>query len=1152
MKIKINIVFFFILAVNSFHYAQENEIALTKKGFIPVWIAAGPFDQPLTGFGVPADKDVIGEKSIEPFWGKEEQDTIVKKEKVTWIPQSISNNGFLDFNKTLRWTLPADVPVKIWYAITGYAAAYVESPVNQKAMIKFGSNSFGKILINGEEVYSISNVRNARIDQDSIKITLKKGKNLILVKAGNSNANHDLAFFEMIKWEWGFYLRLLNENGKPLDNVKVYLPEKIKKPEIEFVSTFFFKKINGILNQRFDVNITSPYPENLKGKLEFHINNQDHSIDIDSIPFGVSRHEIFIPEIKNKLTAKAVLVINNEKIEKEVELLPEPHYELHMMMLAHTDIGYTNPQPVVKEIHANTLDEVVRMCNEYPDFKWTIESLWPLEQYEESRTPEQFQKVIELIKKGRIAASPLYSNPFTGWVGEEEMIRSLFKAEEYKAKYGLQFNAAVYNDVPGQAWIVPQILNNAGVDFLAEGINEFFNNYSLQKSLPKAFIWEGPDSSKVVTYLNEAYNEGKSYGLEGDRGNLAIQQRIWERINNLIARGYKYDIILLNSAFGDNSIVPEDQFKNMGKWNTEFEYPKFISSNVSMFGKEFVERYKDSLPVIKGDWTSNWDVFYQGEAERMKEHRWVQHNLLSAEKLAALTWLQDNKKLPLSNYINQAYRLMLNFSGHGSGLEYGYGSPADNLITQEYRKNYVHDAYLKTEEVLERAMYRIGKPEESFEGEGVIVFNTLSWKRNAPVEVQFTEENPQQYEVIDLVTKQKVESYRDGYKLFFIAKDLPSFGYKKYKLQPVNSKDESLNSGLLISDSSIANQFYKIEFSKSSNKIISIIDKKSGKELIDESNPLGFDQPLIEKFQDNQEFSMLNFSNQKIEIKNESPVRIILRIKRDDELFELTNYILWDDIDRVDIEQTVDTKKLKPTEKLEEYGLAFPFEIKNQNLKFEIVGGFLDPDKDKMPGTSKDGFSIRRTAALYNDINTLSWSSLDARVVRLREFEGHKFLISDVVNNFPKNWNRYEENEGKITFRYSFTNQAGNFNPAFTSKFGWELNTPPVNRRSWYRTDPVSQNFLNIDNQNLILLTMIPSVKENSFMLRIANVNPYKEEEGIISSEFFKNGNASFITYLGDELKKADVKNDSIKIQLKPNEIATLKISIREKETVKK
>ena len=89
-----------------------------------------------------------------------------------------------------------------------------------------------------------------------------------------------------------------------------------------------------------------------------------------------------------------------------------------------------------------------------------------------------------------------------------------------------------------------------------------------------------------------------------------------------------------------------------------------------------------------------------------------------------------------------------------------------------------------------------------------------------------------------------------------------------------------------------------------------------------------------------------------------------------------------------------------------------------------------------MPGTSKDGFSIRRTAALYNDVNSLSWSSLDARVVRLREFEGHKFLISDVVNNFPKNWNRYEENEGKITFRYSFTNQAGNFNPAFTSKCG--------------------------------------------------------------------------------------------------------------------
>ena len=890
----------------------------------------------------------------------------------------------------------------------------------------------------------------------------------------------------------------------------------------------------------------------MEGKFSFNINDKSFSFNLDSIPFGESRHEIYIPDIKKDINTKAALSIDGKKIEQTITLKQKPHYKIHMMMLAHTDIGYTRPQPVVKEIHANTLDEVLQMCKDYPDFHWTIETLWQLEQYQQSRSPQQFQKIIDLIKEGRIAVSPLYSNPFTGWVGEEEMIQSLFKAKELKDKYGLKFNSAVYNDVPGEAWIVPQVLKNAGVDFLAEGINEFFNNYNLQKDLPKAFIWEGSDSSRVVTYLNEAYNEGKSYGLEGDRGSLAIQQRMFERINKLIERGYNYDLILLNSAFGDNSIVPKDQYMNMIKWDKEFEYPKFISSNVSKFGEEFVKEYGKSLPVIRGDWTSNWDVFYQGEAERMKEHRWVQSNLLSAEKLASLTWLKDRNMLPLSDIVHNAYRSMLNFSGHGSGLEYGYGSPEENLITQEYRKSYVHNAYLNTEELLERAMYRIGKPEESFEGEGIIVFNTLSWKRDATVEVQFTEENMQQYEVIDLTTKQKVESYRDGYKLYFVAKDLPSFGYKKYRLQPITKKDGEKDSGLNVSDNSIENQFYKIIIDKSSNKISSIIDKKSNKELIDKENPLGFNQPLIEKFQDNQTFSQLNFNNQKLEIKDESPVRVILQVKRDDELFEDTKYILWNNVDRIDVEQKVNTTKLKPTDKLEEYAVAFPFKIDNLKIEPEIIGGFINPEKDKFPGTTKEGFSIRRSVALFNNNQSISWTSLDARVIRLRDINNQKVLISSLVNNFPKNWNRYEENSGKIVFRYSFTNQNEKFNPTFTSQFGWEINTPPISRRSWYRTEPTEQSYFKIDNQNLNLLTVIASADKDYFLMRIQNMNPYNNESGNISSEFMKNGSAASVNYLEDEEKKLKLNGDSVKVDLRPNEIATIKISLKKSETVAK
>jgi alpha-mannosidase len=1147
-KIKIYIFFLMILFAYLSINAQNKKIDLTPEGFIPAWLVCGPFEQPLFGFGVPADKDMIGEKNIEPFWGKIEQDALLKDNNAEWLPQSTSSNEFLDLNNSLRWQIMGNHPEKIWYALTGYAAAYIESSIEQNAIIKYGSNSFGKILVNGEEVYSITNPRNAVVDQDEIKIKLKKGKNLILVKVGNSNANHELAFFEIIKWEWGFYLKLLNEQGNPLKNVQLIVPEKIDQPEFEIVSTFFFKKSEEGLKQRFDIEIMSPLTESLDGIIEFNIDQVKYSFKIDSIPFGLSRHEIFIEELDTDKNVTAVLSVDNQKIEKNIKLLKQKHYKFHMMMLSHTDIGYTHPQPVVKEIHSFTLDEVIEMCEKHEDFSWTIETLWQLEQYEQSRTPAQFQKIIDLIKEGRIAVSPLYSNPFSGWVSEEEMIRSLEKAKEYQEKFGLKYNAAVYNDVPGQAWMLPQVLKNAGVDFLAEGLNEFFNDYSFQRSLPKAFIWQGSDGSEVVTYRNEAYNEGKALGLES-RGNLAVQQRMWERLNKLKAAGDDMELLLLNSAYTDNSIVPRDQYYAMKKWNDEFEFPKFISSNVSKFAEEFNEKYKSTLPVLRGDWTSNWDVYYQGEPDLMKKQRWVQHNLLSAEKVSAVTKLIDSNNNSLNDLIDEAYSSLLNFSGHGSGLEYGYGSPADNLITMEYREDYVHSAYLKTDEVLRRSMQRIGKAEESFEGEGLIVFNTLSWERNAPVEIQFPFETTPSYEIIDIAANKTVPSFREGYKQFFIAEDLPSLGYKKYRLQ--QGGDNFKISELKIGDNLIENQFYKIEFDGSNTKVKNIIDKKSVKKLINEKNMLGFSHPLIEKFQKDETFSQIKFENELIEFKDESPIRVIAKLKREGELFEETSFILWNNIDRVDIEQKVDLNKLEATEQLEEYAAAFPFDITDKKVFVEIIGGYLNPEKDKLPGTDGDGFSIRRGVALFNDEQTISWTSMDARVIRLRENEnGGKVLISNIVNNFPEAWNRYEENDQKLLFRYSFTNQAGSFNPAFTSGFGWELNTPAIVSKSWYRSEPASKSYLEIDNENIILLSLFWN-DEESFMLRLMNSNPFETSEAKISSEFFNNLKAVHTNYLGNEVEPLTIEENSFSVTIGPNEIRTIKI-FNHKDTVKK
>jgi alpha-mannosidase len=258
-------------------------------------------------------------------------------------------------------------------------------------------------------------------------------------------------------------------------------------------------------------------------------------------------------------------------------------------------------------------------------------------------------------------------------------------------------------------------------------------------------------------------------------------------------------------------------------------------------------------------------------------------------------------------------------------------------------------------------------------------------------------------------------------------------------------------------------------------------------------------------------------------------------------LFEKSKYILWNELDRIDIEHTVNSSRMDSTERLEQYGIAFPFDITDKKMLLELSGGFLDPTKERLPGTSTDVFSIRRSAALYNLEQSISITALDARVVEIAGTEKEPVLVSNILNNFPLEWNRYESNSGEILFRYSFTSQPGSFNHSYTSLFGWELNTSPLVKRSWYREEPESKSFMDISSREIILLAFPYDDKEESFLLRLMNVNGSKNNEAVISSELFSGYDAFQVNYLEEDARPLQVSGNSIKVKLRPNEIQSIK-----------
>lgn len=1137
-------VLFLILLVPMIAQSNPTDLIIRTNpdGFIPTWLISGPIEFPLVGFGSPKDTVAIGEPDIFPIEGDCSASVLPEKDKKPWFSQSVDKNGFVDFNSALLWNVSTDIPVKIWYSRAGYAYTTIISDHDADALLTLGSNSQTKVYLNKEKIYSVDNARNAVLDQDTIRIKLKKGANNLIVRVLNTHTNLGIAFFGTVKWEWGFFARLLSTDGTPITNVKYSVRSNKTESDFNVMSTVYFKRDGEVLKQRIDVEIDSKNPEITSALIKFSYASNQYEFKIDSVTFGRTRHAFFIPEIIRDEHVETELILGKNEIRKNIQLEKKKKYALHLMLLNHTDVGYTHPQPVCEELHCNTLDEVLKMCEEYSNFCWTIETTWQLEAYEKLRSKENFEKLLSLIRKGRIALSPIYTNPFTGWVAEEEMLRSFDKAIEYRNKYGITFSGAVYNDVPGQSWFLPQALSKAGVKFIAEGINEFYSDYILQRSLPKVFKWESADGSKVVTYVNEAYNEGRSYGLESS-DLICVEQRICERINKLEARNYPLDMVLINTSFSDNSILASHQYLLAMKWNEQYEFPKFISSNVEKFANELIasEAY-DKLPILKGDWTSNWDIFYQGEFERNKKARWNQHQLLSAEKLSTLSHLLDSTKLPMDYEISRAYRSMHQFSGHGSGLELGYGSPEENKLTMDYRHNYVTDAQLLTEAVLLKSLHRISKPEESLESEGLMVFNTLSWKRDDLVEIQYPFDYSPEYDIVDAVTNEKVPSFRKDHRQFFIAREVPSFGYKKYLLKSKSGTSMTTIS-LKKSDTTIENQFYKITYDVNQETISRIVDKKSGKELLNINNPFVFGCPTIEKFQLSHNHKTISGSKVSYEIIDESPVRMMLKQQRENEVLETIEFSLLDGVDKIFVNATANLKVMQPTPILEEYGLPFSFDIKNSRVKSEILGGYIEQDKDRLPGIDHDGVSLRRAVSIFNDLENIIWSTADARVVRIRRDEttGNYVIISNPVTNFPDNWNRHENLSGKIMYRYAFSYTKGSFDPAATSKNGYELNTPLQVRKSWFRPSPSHEEFISIDNQNIILLNLKST--ENGYVLRLINADSENGQTAKVASRFLKSFNADKIDLLGKSQEKIEIDNDSFRITLKSAEFVDILIN---------
>ena len=169
----------------------EGIVLASDKRLIKDWYFLGPFDNTAKdalnkNFPPEGTIDLAGE-----YTGK--GGILIKWSR----PFSYDVSGDVDLNLLFK---PND------YAVA-YALTYAHSPKDKKVQLRFGAEDGIKIWLNDKVVVKSEIAKAGEVDSDIVEVNLKKGWNKILLKVTDT-------------WgSWGFYFRVTDLNGKPVEDI---------------------------------------------------------------------------------------------------------------------------------------------------------------------------------------------------------------------------------------------------------------------------------------------------------------------------------------------------------------------------------------------------------------------------------------------------------------------------------------------------------------------------------------------------------------------------------------------------------------------------------------------------------------------------------------------------------------------------------------------------------------------------------------------------------------------------------------------------------------------------------------------------------------------------------------------------------------------
>ena len=425
---------------------------------------------------------------------------------------------------------------------------------------------------------------------------------------------------------------------------------------------------------------------------------------------------------------------------------PQKKWTLFLVPHIHLDIGYSDYQAKVAAIHSRVIDEAMELTAQHPDFRFSLDGEWPLEQFLKTRTPAQQQRAITAIQKQELFVPANYANLLTGFPTAETLIRSLYASANFSRTHGTPFDYATITDVPSYSWSYASILASAGIKDLLAGPNNYRSPVlplgHLNEDSP--MWWQGPDGQKVLFWNSFGYQQmrilygqrlppSKDDTLATGRDTLPLFLHQYEH------PGYHADAVIVYGTQVENTDLFPQQAEVAQQWNKVYAYPHLQYSGFHDALENIAKQFGNDIPTMTGDGGPYWEDGIAADAKYAAMERQSEARGPSAEKLATLTSLVNPLLAADKAYLDRMWTNMVLMDEHTFDSYNGEGQPTSQEAIQQLavKEQYAIQAQAQADFLARNSMASIVNSIPA-DPDDLIVFNTLNWKRSGPVSIDLT------------------------------------------------------------------------------------------------------------------------------------------------------------------------------------------------------------------------------------------------------------------------------------------------------------------------------------------------------------------------------------------------------------------------------